>query len=193
MAAREGARPALVGNIFDNSAALELPPEVNQNTVREQNFILEAGRGGGRRPAPSPAGGRNNDRSRHRKIGKYGIIHKLGRGGMADVYLAQDTERGARGGAEADRTRAPMPIPAMPSRPSAAAPCLQAHLAAIDPRVVRIYESGDSDGYLLRRHGVYRRPGSRRTDAPRPARAGVRVDVAIAVAETLEHAHTPAK
>src|SRR4030095_11588411 len=29
-----------------------------------------------------------------RKIGKYGIVRKLGRGGMADVYLAHDTESG---------------------------------------------------------------------------------------------------
>ncbi len=69
LAAREGARPALVGNVFDR-ATLELPPEVRMDTVREKNFFLDAGRGaagrgdagrgGGRRPEPAaaPSGGR---------------------------------------------------------------------------------------------------------------------------------------
>ena len=55
IAAREGARPALIGNVFDR-AALELPPEVPAATVKEKNFFLDAGRGGGRRPDPERGG-----------------------------------------------------------------------------------------------------------------------------------------
>ena len=40
-----------------------------------------------------------------RKLGKYEIRQKLGRGGMADVYLAQDTESGQN------------PTPILTSRP----------------------------------------------------------------------------
>src|SRR5512135_2988278 len=83
-----------------------------------------------------------------RKIGKYEILHKLGRGGMADVYLAQDTVHGSkvalkiiehgpdqdsRDAIEAERRGAE----------------LQAHLAAIDPRVARVYEVGDADIYFF--------------------------------------------
>jgi len=57
LAAREGARPALVGNVFDRSA-LELPPEVPAATVKEKNYFLDAGRGGGRRPEAPERGGR---------------------------------------------------------------------------------------------------------------------------------------
>jgi hypothetical protein len=60
LAAREGAKPALIGNVFDKPA-LELPAEVRIETVREKNYFLEAVRSGGRRPADPaavPAGGR---------------------------------------------------------------------------------------------------------------------------------------
>src|SRR6266446_6417316 len=82
-----------------------------------------------------------------RKIGKYEIRHKLGRGGMADVYLATDTAHNYQvalkliehapdadtlDSIEAERRGAE----------------LQAHLAAIDSRVVKVYDAGDADGYF---------------------------------------------
>ncbi len=92
---------------------------------------------------------------------------------MADVYLAQDTELGhqvalkliehspdvdTRDAIEAERRGAE----------------LQARLADIDPRVVRVYDCGDTGRLLLRRHGIHRRAGPGRADAPRPAGRRVR-------------------
>jgi serine/threonine protein kinase len=124
-----------------------------------------------------------------RKLGKYEILRKLGRGGMADVYLAQDTELGhnvalkliehavdadTRDSIEAERRGAE----------------LQARLAAIDPRVVRFFDSGDLDGFFfvameyIEGQDLAELMGNGRLEVE------FACDVAIAVAETLEHAHT---
>jgi eukaryotic-like serine/threonine-protein kinase len=130
-----------------------------------------------------------------RKLGKYEILHKLGRGGMADVYLAADSELGQNvalklieHAADAD-TRDSIEA----ERRGAA---LQRQLAAIDPRVVRVYGFGDLDGFfyvameyidgqdlaeLMR--GV---PG---TTSGGRLEAEFATDVAVDVAETLNHAH----
>jgi len=123
-----------------------------------------------------------------RRIGKYEIRRKLGRGGMADVYLAEDTENG--------HTVALKLIEHSPDADSTDAieaerrgSELQARLAAVDPRVVRVYEAGDLEGYFhvameyiegqdlaeLMRHG--------------PLAVEFAADTAIAVAETLANAH----
>jgi tetratricopeptide (TPR) repeat protein len=123
-----------------------------------------------------------------RKLGKYEILRKLGRGGMADVYLAQDTE--------ANRTVALKLI-----EHSADADCrdaieaerrgaeLQARLALVESHVVGVFEYGDVESFFfvameyidgqdlaeLMRHG--------------PLENEFAADAAIAVAETLENAH----
>lgn len=124
-----------------------------------------------------------------RKLGKYEILRKLGRGGMADVYLAQDTELGrcvalkliehavdadTRDSIEAERRGAE----------------LQARLAAVDPRVVRFFDSGDLDGFFFVAMEYIDGQDLAELMGRGPLEAEFASDVAIAVAETLEHAHT---
>jgi serine/threonine protein phosphatase PrpC len=48
LAARGGARPALLGNIFEKNA-LELPPEMPMDVVRERNVVPDTGKAGRKR------------------------------------------------------------------------------------------------------------------------------------------------
>jgi hypothetical protein len=45
LAARGGARPALIGNVFEKNA-LELPPEMSLETVKERNIVPDTGKAG---------------------------------------------------------------------------------------------------------------------------------------------------
>jgi hypothetical protein len=53
LVARDGAKPALVGNVFEKNPIV-LPPEISMDTVREHNFVLDA-------RTPVRAGGRKKE------------------------------------------------------------------------------------------------------------------------------------
>jgi serine/threonine protein kinase len=123
-----------------------------------------------------------------RKLGRYEIRQKLGRGGMADVYLAQDTGQGemvalkliehspdadTRDSIEAERRGAE----------------LQAKLAAIDPRVARVYDCGDLDGFFY--VAMEYVDGQDLSELMRrgPLVPEFSAEVASSVAQTLENAH----
>ena len=123
-----------------------------------------------------------------RRIGKYEIGRKLGRGGMADVYLAEDTETGhtvalklIEHGADADT------VETIEAEGRGAE--LQARLAAVDPRVVRVYGAGDIENYF--HVAMEYIDGQDLAELLRrgPLVIEFAVDTAIAVAETLVHAH----
>jgi tetratricopeptide (TPR) repeat protein/predicted Ser/Thr protein kinase len=126
--------------------------------------------------------------SASRKLGKYEIRQKLGRGGMADVYLARDTESG--------RTVALKLIEHSTdadTRDAIAAEMrgavLQERLAAVDPRVVRVYDAGDMDGFFF--VAMEYVDGQDLAELMRrgPLDVEFAADVASAVAHTLENAH----
>jgi serine/threonine protein kinase len=84
----------------------------------------------------------------YQQIGKFEILRKLGRGGMADVYLAQDTEANRQVALklleigtdqDAQDTLAAERHGAI----------LQARLCGIDPHVATVHEYGESDRFFF--------------------------------------------
>jgi serine/threonine protein kinase len=129
-----------------------------------------------------------------RKLGKYEIRRKLGRGGMADVYLADDTELGLPVALKViEHSADPESREVIEAERRGAV--LQAQLAAIDKRVVGVYETGDLDGFFYvameyidgQDLAELLRTGA---GSPSPLTPEFAVEVAVAVAETLDHAHS---
>ncbi len=126
--------------------------------------------------------------SASRNVGKYLVRRKLGRGGMADVYLAEDTASGQQvalklieHAADAD-TRDSI----VAERRGAE---LQARLAEIDPHVVRVYDCNDTEGFFFVAMEYIDGQDLAEFMGGRPLEVEFAVDTAIAVAGTLEHAH----
>src|SRR5262245_26547530 len=123
-----------------------------------------------------------------RKIGKYEIVRKLGRGGMADVYLAIDTELGHQVALKLIEHASEIDTQDKIEAESSGAQ-LQARLADVDPRVVRVYDAGDADGYFY--VAMEYVDGQDLAELMRrgPLSTSFAVDVAVAVARTLQNAH----
>lgn len=124
-----------------------------------------------------------------RRLGKYEILRKLGRGGMADVYLAQDTETGGTVALKLiEHSTDQDTLDSIEAERRGAE--LQARLAAIDPRVVKVFEAGDVDQYFY--VAMEYIDGQDLSELMRrgPLAVTFAADVAIAVAETLQNAHT---
>ena len=88
------------------------------------------------------------------RIGRYEIIRRLGKS-MNEVYLAMDTVENRKVALKliphGDDGATRMIVEA--ERRGAA---IQKELHRLDPLIVEIYEYGDLDGLLLRRHGIRR-------------------------------------
>ena len=124
----------------------------------------------------------------NRKLGKFEIIRKLARGGMADIYLGRDEATGATIALKLiEHAQDADTLDSIEAERRGSA--LQARLAAIDPRVVRIYEIGDVDDhfYVAMEYVEGQDLADLIRRAPLPAPRAV--EIAIEVSETLEHAH----
>ena len=123
-----------------------------------------------------------------RKLGKYEILRKLGRGGMADVYLATDTESGQTVALKLIEHSSDADTCASIEAEMRGA-TLQARLADVDPRVVHVFGAGDLEGFF--HVAMEYVDGQDLAELMRHGKLEVEfaVDVAMAVAQTLENAH----
>jgi serine/threonine protein kinase len=84
----------------------------------------------------------------YQRIGKFEILRKLGRGGMADVYLARDTESGRVVALKLlEIGTDPEGLDTLAAERHGA--ILQARLCGLDPHVATVYEYGESERFFF--------------------------------------------
>ena len=168
--ARRRAPALLAGQRVRKERRWKLPPEIDGRGAQSNNLSCWTRTGAPpRRPRR-----KRNDRPGRPQTRKVRDPPEAGPRRNGRRLPGAGYRAGGTGGAQADRAQPPMPTPATPSKPNAAAPnCRRAW-----PPSIRAWcastTAGDLDGYLLRRHGIHRRAGSGGADAPRPAGRRVR-------------------
>src|ERR1044072_8145452 len=123
-----------------------------------------------------------------RKRGKYEIRRKLGRGGMADVYLAYDTEHAHEVALKLIED-APDPDTRDFMEAERRGAELQARLAEVDPHVARVYDGGEVDGYFYVAMEYVDGRDLAEILRSGPLTPDHAADIAIAAAATLDAAH----
>lgn len=125
----------------------------------------------------------------NRKLGAFEIRRKLGRGGMADVYLAQDTESGQdvalkliEHGTDLD-TQESITAERRGS-------LLQKYLTEKDPHVVHIHRWGDLDGYFFVSMEYIAGEDLAEVLQRGPIPSEKAAAIAADICQTLENAHT---
>ena len=126
--------------------------------------------------------------SASRKLGNYEIVRKLGRGGMADVYLAHDAETNRDVALKlVEHATDSDTCDVIEAERRGAR--LQQQLAAIDAHVVGVYEFGDLESFFFVAMEYVDGQDLAELMRGRRLEPEFATDVAIAVAETLHHAH----
>jgi len=123
----------------------------------------------------------------YRRIGPFEIRAEIGSGGMADVFVAEDTRSGAVVALKVPRRDADI------RRAEREGAWLQAALAQRDPRVARVYEIGEDDGvpYIAMELVEGEDLSERIARGPLDPREAVRVAIELCDLLAVAHAFTP--
>ena len=125
----------------------------------------------------------------NRKVGKFEILRKLARGGMADVYLGRDEDTGVTLALKLiEHAYDPDTLDSIDAERRGST--LQERLAAVDSRVVQIYGTGDADDYFYVAMEYIEGEDLAEIIRRGPLPVEQAVEIAIEICETLQHAHS---